>query len=278
MNVLHTTLQNALEQIQGVHPLLHCISNIVTANDCANLALAIGASPIMAQEPQEMPQIAALAKAVVLNTGTPDEAKFQAAAIAGKTANQLHIPVILDPVGIGASTWRLNHIHDLLSQVHPDILRVNLGEAKALLGQTGTEHGVDSLESFRRTETDSCARELANALHTVVLLSGEEDLVTDGIRLKRISGGSPLTRSVTGAGCMLSVLCGAFASIETTFLEATPESASSQLDYYSSACLAAYFWKLCAETAAQTSSTPGSFRVGLFDAAYKLSIFNEKGI
>ena len=133
MNVLHTTLQNALEQIQGVHPLLHCISNIVTANDCANLALAIGASPIMAQEPQEMPQIATLAKAVILNTGTPDEAKFQAAAIAGKTANQLHIPVILDPVGIGASTWRLNHIHDLLSQVHPDILRVNLGEAKALL-------------------------------------------------------------------------------------------------------------------------------------------------
>ena len=148
MNVLHTTLQNALEQIQGVHPLLHCISNIVTANDCANLALAIGASPIMAQEPQEMPQIAALAKAVILNTGTPDKAKFQAAAIAGKTANQLHIPVILDPVGIGASTWRLNHIHDLLSQVHPDILRVNLGEAKALLGQTGTEHGVDSLESL----------------------------------------------------------------------------------------------------------------------------------
>ena len=248
MNVLHTTLQNALEQIQGVHPLLHCISNIVTANDCANLALAIGASPIMAQEPQEMPQIAALAKAVILNTGTPDEAKFQAAAIAGKTANQLHIPVILDPVGIGASNWRLNHIHDLLSQVHPDILRVNLGEAKALLGQTGTEHGVDSLESFRSTETDSCARELANALHTV------------------------------GAGCMLSVLCGAFASIETTFLEATPESATSQPDYYSSACLAAHFWKLCAETAAQTASTPGSFHVGLFDAAYKLSIFNETGI
>lgn len=77
---------------------------------------------------------------------------------------------------------------------------------------------------------------------------------------------------------MLSVLCGAFASIETTFLEATPESASSQPDYYSSACLAAHFWKLCAESAAQTSSTPGSFRVGLFDAAYKLSTFNEKGL
>ena len=274
MNILdNTTLQNALEQIRGAHPLLHCISNIVTANDCANLALTIGASPIMAQEPQEMAQIAAMAKAVILNTGTPDEAKFQAATIAGKTANQLHIPVILDPVGIGASTWRLNHIHDLLTQVHPDILRVNLGEAKALLGQTGTEHGVDSLEIPQHTETSFYAKELANALHTTVLLSGEEDLVTDGIRLKEITGGSPLTKSVTGAGCMLSVLCGAFASIVPAPTTSTPESAVSQPDYYTSACHAAHFWKLCAETAAQTSSAPGSFRVGLFDAAYKLSIF-----
>ena len=277
MSILNQNLQNALEQIRGVHPLLHCISNIVTANDCANLALAIGASPIMAQEPQEMAQIAAMAQAVILNTGTPDESKFQAAIIAGKTANQLHIPVILDPVGVGASTWRLNHIHDLLTQVHPDILRVNLGEAKALLGQTGTEHGVDSLEAPQYAEISAYAMELANALHTTVLLSGEEDLVTDGVRLTKITGGSPLTRSVTGAGCMLSVLCGAFASVEPPSTDSSHASAS-QPDYYTSACHAAHFWKLCAETAAQASSAPGSFRVGLFDAAYKLSIFNEKRI
>lgn len=272
MNIINPTLQNTLELIRGVHPLLHCISNIVTANDCANLALAIGASPIMAQESQEMAQIAAMARAVILNTGTPDEAKFQAAAMAGKTANQLHIPVILDPVGIGASTWRLNHIHDLLTKVHPNILRVNLGEAKALLGQTGTEHGVDSLENTQHAENYLYAKELANALHTVVLLSGEEDLVTDGIRLRIITGGSPLTRSVTGAGCMLSVLCGAFAAIETPSAAKAPESQSSQPDYYSSACHAAHFWKLCAETASANTSTPGSFHIGLFDAAYKLSI------
>ena len=270
MNIINQTLQNALEQIRGVHPLLHCISNIVTANDCANLALAIGASPIMAQEPQEMAQIAAMARAVILNTGTPDESKFQAAMIAGKTANQLHIPVILDPVGVGASTWRLNHIHDLLTQVHPDILRVNLGEAKALLGQTGTEHGVDSLETHQQAETSSYAKKLANALHTTVLLSGEEDLVTDGVRLTKITGGSPLTRSVTGAGCMLSILCGAFASVEPHSTDSSHAS-SPQPDYYASACHAAQFWKLCAETAAAHTSAPGSFHIGLFDAAYTLS-------
>ena len=116
-----------LAAIQAQHPLLHCISNIVSANDCANLALAIGASPIMAQAPQEMADIAALASAVVLNTGTPDEAKFTAARTAGATANRRGIPVVLDPVGVGASPWRLANIQSLLQQVQPAIVRVNAG-------------------------------------------------------------------------------------------------------------------------------------------------------
>ena len=126
-----------LAAIRAQHPLLHCISNIVSANDCANLALAIGASPIMAQAPQEMADIAALASAVVLNTGTPDEAKFTAARTAGATANRRSIPVVLDPVGVGASPWRLANIQSLLQQVQPAIVRVNAGEAAALLGQEG---------------------------------------------------------------------------------------------------------------------------------------------
>lgn len=117
-----------LAAIRAQHPLLHCISNIVSANDCANLALAIGASPIMAQAPQEMADIAALAGAVVLNTGTPDEAKFTAARTAGATANRRSIPVVLDPVGVGASPWRLANIQSLLQQVQPAIVRVNAGE------------------------------------------------------------------------------------------------------------------------------------------------------
>ena len=96
-----------LARIRAAHPLVHCIYNIVTANDCANLALAVGASPMMAQAPEEMEEIAALAGAVVLNTGTPDAAKFRAARLAGAAANRRGIPVVLDPVGVGASRWRL---------------------------------------------------------------------------------------------------------------------------------------------------------------------------
>ena len=135
-----------LAAIRAQHPLLHCISNIVSANDCANLALAIGASPIMAQAPQEMADIAALASAVVLNTGTPDEAKFTAARTAGATANRRSIPVVLDPVGVGASP--------LAAGKHPEpftagAARHCAGERRGgpppLLGLGGSEHGVDSL-------------------------------------------------------------------------------------------------------------------------------------
>ena len=187
-----------LAAIRAQHPLLHCISNIVSANDCANLALAIGASPIMAQAPQEMADIAALAGAVVLNTGTPDEAKFTAARTAGATANRRSIPVVLDPVGVGASPWRLANIQSLLQQVQPAIVRVNAGEAAALLGLGGSEHGVDSLTAPKAPA--GLAAALAQKLGCVVLLSGTEDLIADGQQLCTVRGGSDRMRTVTGAG------------------------------------------------------------------------------
>jgi hydroxyethylthiazole kinase len=143
-----------LAAIQAQHPLLHCISNIVSANDCANLALAIGASPIMAQAPQEMADIAALASAVVLNTGTPDAEKFRACRICAVSARH---PVVLDPVGVGASPWRLGQVRALLDLFTPSILRVNLGEARALLeewGEAGAASTEKALEGIRSAMTE----------------------------------------------------------------------------------------------------------------------------
>lgn len=245
------TCEEARAAIRSRQPLLHCISNIVTANDCANLALAVGASPIMAQAPQEMAEIAALAAAVVLNTGTPDEIKFTAARLAGETANRRGVPVVLDPVGVGASHWRLEQIRGLLQCVHPDIVRVNYGEAAALLGLSAVEHGVDSLTV--PTDAAACANALAERLGAVVLLSGEEDLVTDGRTLHTVRGGSPLMRRVTGAGCMLSVLCGAFAAVEPDALTAARH--------------AAVFWKCCATAAAAQARGSASFRTALLEEA-----------
>ena len=244
-----------LLRIRSRHPLVHCISNIVTANDCANLVLAVGGSPMMAQEAEEMEEIDALASALVLNTGTPDQAKFAACLRAGLTANRRGIPVILDPVGAGAGKWRYGKLKELLAQVHPDIIRVNAGEARALIGMKASEHGVDSLEE--EEDAEQIAGELAVLCRCTVLLTGTEDLVTDGKRSRRIGGGSVRMKQITGAGCMLTALTGAFAAVEE--------------DSFTAACEAAAFWKSCAESAERHNRGLGHFHMGLFDAASEAS-------
>lgn len=246
---------NRLDEIRAQRPLLHCISNIVAANDCANLALAVGAGPIMAQAPEETAEITASSHAVVINTGTPSEDKFLACLHSGQSAQKLGKPAILDPVGIGASTWRLEHTEALLAAFTPSILRVNLSEAQTLLHLKNTNHGVDSPSVGLSKQRQDCAVSLALRLGTVVLLTGEDDLITDGTRLFRISGGSDEMTRVTGTGCMLSVLCGAFSSVEP--------------DGVLAAALASALWKLCS-IMAQTESSGrgvGSFRTALLDAA-----------
>jgi len=245
-----------LDAVRRRRPLVHCISNLVSANDCANLALAAGASPIMAQAPQEMASIAAASAAAVLNTGTPDEEKFRACLLRGREAVRLGQPVILDPVGVGASPWRLEQVEALLADFTPTLLRVNLGEAQALLRQKSEEQGVDSpaASAGRRIEA---ARRLARERGTVVLLSGPEDVVTNGFTLWRVSGGSPRMAQVTGTGCMLSVLCGVFAAVER--------------DSVAAAVAAAAFWKVCSHRAEALSQGPGSFRAALLDAAGTLT-------
>jgi hydroxyethylthiazole kinase len=246
-----------LDDIRQMRPLIHCISNIVSANDCANLLLAVGASPIMAQAPQEMGDITAASRATVLNTGTPNEEKFTACLLCGEAADHLSQPVVLDPVGVGASPWRLEKISELLHRFTPTILRVNLGEAQALCRQNSQEQGVDSPIAASLQERTETALSLAKATHTTVLLSGPEDIVSDGVGTWRITGGSDWMNKVTGTGCMLSVLCGAFAAVE-------PEPGKA-------AALAAAFWKVCSRRAQQTAKGPGSFRTALLDVAGTLT-------
>lgn len=191
-----------LDDIRKKRPLLHCISNTVTANDCANLALALGASPMMAEAPEEAAEIARLADAEVLNLGTPTRAKYEACLAAGGEAARLKKPIVLDPVGVGASYWRLEGAGRLLAAFRPCILRVNLSEARSLLGLAGREKGVDSAAEAAGAERAALAAELARACGCAVLLTGAEDLISDGARVAAVSGGSPLMPLVTGtAAC-----------------------------------------------------------------------------
>ena len=248
-----------LDDIRRQRPLVHCVSNIVSANDCANLALAVGASPMMAQAPEEMADITAISDATVLNTGTPDAAKFDACRVCGREAAALGRPVVLDPVGVGASPWRLENIRRLLAEGSPAMVRVNLGEAQALLRLRSQEQGVDSPAAAARAERLRCAAALARDLHTAVLLSGPEDIVTDGAAAWCCTGGSGRMAQVTGTGCMLSVLCGVFAAVEP--------------DPLAAALLASAFWKVCSRRADRAAGEKGSgsFRAALLDAAGALT-------
>ena len=156
---------------------------------------------------------------------------------------------------LGMISLKLENIRQLLQEVHPAILRANYGEAAALLGLSAAEHGVDSLTV--PIDAAACAKALAQKLGTVVVLSGAEDLVTDGTALHTVSGGSDLMRRVTGAGCMLTVLCGAFAAVQPQ----APLQAAVQ---------AAEFWKACAAAAEPQAHGPASFRVALLDAAAQI--------
>ena len=163
--------------MRAKRPLVHCISNIVTANDCANILYAAGASPMMAEAREEMAEISALADAAVLNLGTPSRAKYAAARICLEESNRLGKPVVLDPVGVGASSWRLENAARLLAAGSPDILRVNLAEAEALLGLRRAEQGVDSPGDDSARAAAPGRGRLAGSLGCAVLLTGETDIV-----------------------------------------------------------------------------------------------------
>lgn len=204
-----------LQNLRDRRPLVHAITNYVTANDCANLLLACGASPIMADEPDEAPEITARAAGLVLNLGTLHRGTIPAMVVCGKTANARGIPVVLDPVGAGASRLRTETALRLLRDVRFTVIRGNLSEIETLARGHGTTYGVDSADRVTPDNLDACCalvRAFARRTGAVVAMSGAVDLVSDGERVYCIRNGHPMMGLVTGTGCQLSCLAGAFAA------------------------------------------------------------------
>lgn len=201
-------LGEIIQQNRLRKPLIHCITNYVSANDCANLLLGCGASAIMADDPDEVAEVTAMCDGLVLNMGTPNPRKLEALLIAGQEANRLGHPVVLDPVGVGSSTMRQNAARQLLGQVHFAAIRGNATEIATLARGTAAHRGVDADEQNDATEAN--ARQLARETGAVVIVTGDTDIVTDGNALYRGRNGHPMMRTVTGAGCQLSALVGAY--------------------------------------------------------------------
>lgn len=217
MDYLHEAAQ-ILHQIKGKRPLVHQITNFVTVNDCANVTLAIGASPVMTSEPAEVEEMVAHASALVLNLGTLTNQTVEAMLCAGRRASELRIPVVLDPVGVGATRLRTAAAQRILQEVAVTVIRGNMSEIKTLAGSNEGIQGVDSIAGQEGAE--AIARVLAEQFKAVVAITGPVDMITDGVQVCRIHNGHPLLAAVTGTGCMSSALVGCCAAVAKPFAAA----------------------------------------------------------
>lgn len=244
-----------LHTIRETKPLVHNITNYVVMNFTANILLAAGASPVMAHAENEVEQMVGFAGALVLNIGTLEDAWIASMLKAGKRASELGTPVILDPVGSGATPLRTEAAHRILGETRVRVVRGNASEVLSL----GVEHtrtrGVDSLHSV--DEAAAVALELARELDTTLAITGPVDLVTDGATTLWVENGHAMMPRVTGTGCAATAIIGAFCSVHDDPVVAT--------------AMALAYYGLAGERAGAACHGPGTFVPALIDALYTLS-------
>ena len=218
---------NTLENLRNTCPLIHNITNYVTINDCANIVLACGASPIMADDCKEVEEITSICAGLNINIGTLNSRTIESMVLAGKKANELGHPVVLDPVGAGASTLRTETANRLLDEVKFTVIRGNISEIKTLASGSGTTKGVDADIADKVTDENideviSFTKELSRKTGAVIAITGAIDIVSDDKKAYVIRNGHPMMSSITGTGCQLSAMTAAYvtANKENT-LEAT---------------------------------------------------------
>ena len=204
-----------LDNVRKTVPLVHNITNYVTVNDVANILLACGGSPIMSDEPEDVEDITSICGGLNINIGTLNSRTITSMLLAGKKANLLGHPVVLDPVGAGASQLRTDTANRLLREVKFTVIRGNISEIKTLASGAGTTKGVDADVADKVTEENldsavAFAKAFAARTGAVVAITGAIDIVADAHKAYCIRNGHPMMSSITGTGCQLSALTAAF--------------------------------------------------------------------
>lgn len=212
-------LQSLFDRVKQQQPLVHHLTNAVTVNDCANATLAIGGSPVMATSIEEVEAMVSLANALVINIGTIESKTFTSMLAAGKMANRRKIPVIFDPVGVGATPFRTEKAKQLLQEVKIAIVRGNASEIGALVEDTIQTRGVDT-GNLGHLDQVALAKRVANKYQTVVAMSGKEDVISDGDQTVLIHNGDVWLQSITGTGCMSTSLIACCAGVTSSMLDA----------------------------------------------------------
>lgn len=248
------TLTDDLKKVRENAPLIHNITNYVVMNSTANTLLSLGASPVMAHATEEMEEMVSIASALVLNIGTLSEKWIEAMHLAGKTAKRIGKPVILDPVGAGATSLRTNATKSIIETIKPQVIRGNASEILAIAQAEMTTKGVDSTASAH--EAVDVAKQLADKTGSVVSISGKTDYVTDGKTVHEISNGHPLMGKITGTGCAATAITGAFVAVNDDYLTAATE--------------AMLIMGIAGEMAGEEADAPGTFQIKFLDALYNI--------
>jgi hydroxyethylthiazole kinase len=244
-----------LEKVRAQKPVVHHLTNWVTIYNCANIVKVFGASPVMAHAAEEAADMAKIASSLVLNIGTLTIELIEAMKIAATSASGKGIPVILDVCGAGATPLRDGSSLDLLDECRIDIIKGNSSEIARIAGENVQTRGVDAVDVGK--DLVEIARGLAVKRKATVVITGEQDIITDGKTVYLVKNGTPMMTTVVGTGCMAGSVIGAFAAVEKDLAKAA------------TAGLACY--EIAAELAAKTSAGPGSFKVNLFDSVYNLN-------
>ena len=243
-----------LASIRERKPLVHQITNFVVMNETANATLAIGALPVMAHALQEVEEMASAASALVLNIGTLSDEWVEAMIAAGRAANAAGVPVVLDPVGAGATEYRTDTSRRLLDVLEIAVLRGNAAEIATLAGRDAEIRGVEAVGGGGGPEL---AREASSLLGPVVAVTGPVDHVSDGQAVSSVANGHELLGTVTGTGCMATAITGCFLGVRGD-------------DPLSAATEALVAFGVAGEDAAENAKGPGSFHAALYDALYAL--------
>jgi hydroxyethylthiazole kinase len=250
-----------LAAVRNKTPLVHQITNYVTVNDCANIVLALGGSPVMADDEAEVEQMVSIASALVINIGTLNARTIKSMFLAGKKANRLGIPVILDPVGAGATALRTGTTEKIIAEIQLSVLRGNSSEIKTVAGIESATRGVDSIDDTRESAIDvkDLAKTLASRLHCTVAITGRQDTISDGVRTGLIDNGHQSLSKVTGTGCMATALVGCYAGVTR--------------DSFLAACAGIMTMGLAGERAWADAGAAGigSFKISLFDCIDKMT-------
>ncbi|MDO9033942.1 MAG: hydroxyethylthiazole kinase [Methanoregula sp.] len=242
-------LSELFARVRKNHPLVHHITNYVTVNDCANITICAGGAPIMADAIEEVADMTGIVGALVLNIGTLNKVQVESMLAAGRKANELKIPIILDPVGAGATRFRTETARRLLDELEITILKGNAGEIGVLAGADGKVRGVDS--AGLSGDPVAIAKAFATRAGLTVVVSGVTDIVTDGRRVLLVENGHKMMGGISGTGCMAASVTGAFAA------------ESDDMVLASAAALAAF--GIAGERAVAVAHGPYSFKVALFD-------------